>query len=90
MNALLGKVSQLGDPGWMASADTSGPVMLTEMYESTPRAFTDVMIYPSSAFYPLKDNHVSWHGFFFLQLCKPQAPIFATLTPIWTGQTHTG
>ena len=58
-NKLLDRVPELGiDTGeWVSPVDTTGPVMLSEIYESQPMSYGDVAVYPSTAFYPLKDNH---------------------------------
>lgn len=59
-NKLLDRVPELGNAvggEWVSPVDTTGPVMLTELYESQPTAYRDVAVYPSTAFYPLKDNH---------------------------------
>ena len=42
--------------GDISPVDTTGPVMLTRVYETEPAAFLDVMLYPSNVFYPLKDG----------------------------------
>ena len=59
-NKLLDRVPelQMNNGGeWVSPVDTTGPVMLSELYESQPSAYRDVAVYPSTAFYPLKDNH---------------------------------
>eukprot|EP01043_Picozoa_sp_COSAG02_P020557 COSAG02_NODE_1018_length_15181_cov_18.026389_6_plen_528_part_00 len=59
-NKLLDRVPELGNAAggeWVSPVDTTGPVMLTELYESQPTSYRDVAVYPSVAFYPLKDNH---------------------------------
>jgi hypothetical protein len=59
-NKLLDRVPELGMNAaggeWVSPVDTTGPVMLSELYESQPVAYRDVAVYPSTAFYPLKDN----------------------------------
>ena len=59
-NKLLDRVPGLGNAAggeWVSPVDTTGPVMLSELYESQPTSYRDVAVYPSVAFYPLKDNH---------------------------------
>jgi mannosyltransferase OCH1-like enzyme len=59
-NKLLDRVPELGHASggdWVSPVDTTGPVMLSELYEAQPTAYRDVAVYPSTAFYPLKDNH---------------------------------
>eukprot|EP01048_Picozoa_sp_COSAG05_P037037 COSAG05_NODE_17032_length_333_cov_0.858974_1_plen_76_part_01 len=36
------------DCGDISPVDTTGPVMLTRVYEKNPEAFLDVMVYPSN------------------------------------------
>jgi hypothetical protein len=36
----------------LSPVDTTGPVLLTKIFEKHPDAFMDVMVYPSNVFYP--------------------------------------
>eukprot|EP01048_Picozoa_sp_COSAG05_P010572 COSAG05_NODE_939_length_6517_cov_2.480524_5_plen_601_part_00 len=57
-NALLDKVAEIAaDGGWLSPVDTTGPGMLSLLYDMKPQAFAGVMVYPSPAFYPLRDSH---------------------------------
>ena len=57
-NALLDKVPEIANgDGWLSPVDSTGPGMLSLLYDVRPRAFSEVAIYPSSAFYPLRDSH---------------------------------
>ena len=40
----------------LSPVDTTGPVLLTKIFEKHPDAFMDVMVYPSNVFYPYKDD----------------------------------
>ena len=55
--ALLEKVPQLRhNTEDLSPVDTTGPVLLTRVFEKHPEAYMDVMVYPSNVFYPLKDG----------------------------------
>ena len=40
----------------LSPVDTTGPVLLTEIYEKHPMAYMDVALYPPNTFYPMRDN----------------------------------
>jgi hypothetical protein len=48
----IGKIKTADEP--LSPVDTTGPVLLTQLYEKQPIVYSDVVVYPPNVFYPVR------------------------------------